>query len=450
MSLMQLMTGCWALPEPQLREIQAIYATHLRGEKIDVPAIEARLGHPLAAEQKDYSVLSGGVALLEASGVCAPKANLMMQISGGISTQILAAQITAAAADPVVRSIVLAIDSPGGNVLGVHEAAEAILAASKVKPLVAHTSEQLTSAGYYMGAAANAVFVSGPLVQVGSIGVLVARSYDPTLTKGEDIITAGKYKALGNSKEPLSAESRAIVQADVDYAYSIFVDSVARYRGTTSALVLEHMADGRVFRGQQAVDAGLVDGVSTLSALLDAMATDPAKFATRRSARFSAKAAGSPQSKGAGAALEDDLPVHASLGNQMTDLTRESLQKDHPQLLASLQAEFSAAGAQAERDRIAGVRAQVVPGHEALVETLATDGKTTPEQAAMAVNAAVRAAHAAAATAHMKDAPAAVLPSAAPEKSGTKDDVGAVEQAKAYAAEHGVTFLAAIKALKLR
>lgn len=42
-------------------------------------------------------------------------------------------------------------------------------------------------------------------------------------------------------------------------------------------------------------------------------------------------------------------------------------------------------GADAERRRIQGVEAQVIPGHEKLIETLKFDGKTTPEQAAVAV-----------------------------------------------------------------
>src|SRR3989344_5450296 len=56
------------------------------GDKIDIEAIEARLGRPLAHEQQDYSLEPGGVALLRLSGVMSPKANLFMRVSGGIST----------------------------------------------------------------------------------------------------------------------------------------------------------------------------------------------------------------------------------------------------------------------------------------------------------------------------------------------------------------------------
>jgi len=42
-------------------------------------------------------------------------------------------------------------------------------------------------------------------------------------------------------------------------------------------------------------------------------------------------------------------------------------------------------GAQSERDRISAVRAQTIPGHEALIEQMAFDGKSTAADAALAI-----------------------------------------------------------------
>jgi ClpP class serine protease len=285
------------------------------------------------------------------------------------------------------------------------------------------------------------------VVQVGSIGVVVSRNYNPNATAQEEHIVAGKYKRLAKANEPLSEESRAVVQADVDYVYSLFVDDVAAYRGTTSETVLERMADGRVFRGQQAIDAGLVDGVSTLDALVEQMATDATQFATRRKARFVAGWKAPKQSTGAGAAREDDNPATTQGNpNMEATVTRESLQKDHAPLFAALQAEFTAMGAQQERERIAAVRATAVPGHEALVETLAFDGKTTAGEAALQVNAAVKAAHLAAAAAHTKDAPPAA-PGAAAPKDTPVTKAEQVAKAQVVAKEKGIDFIAAMKEL---
>ena len=69
MQLIDFLTSPWAIVPDKLLEIQAIYATHLRGEKIDIEAIEARLGRPLANDQQAYRVEPGGIAVLSVAGV---------------------------------------------------------------------------------------------------------------------------------------------------------------------------------------------------------------------------------------------------------------------------------------------------------------------------------------------------------------------------------------------
>ena len=83
----------------------------------------------------------------------------------------------------------------------------------------------------------------------------------------------------------------------------------------------------------------------------------------------------------------------------------DKLKADHPDLVAAiaaeacdgminqeeLQTQITAArteGATAEAARINDVRAQVIPGHEALVETMAFDGKSTGADTALAIVAA--------------------------------------------------------------
>ncbi len=82
--------------------------------------------------------------------------------------------------------------------------------------------------------------------------------------------------------------------------------------------------------------------------------------------------------------------------NIMDKMTLESLAKDEPDLLASIQkiaktdglSEGEALGATKERERILEVLKQSMPGHEALVEKLAFDGKTTGPEAAVQILAA--------------------------------------------------------------
>lgn len=431
MTLLDLITGLWAIEPDKLREIQAIYATHLRGDKIDVAAIEARLGRPLSNEQQRYSVEPGGVAVLQMSGILAPKANMLMQVSGSMSTQMATRQLESAMADSRVRAIVLAIDSHGGSVIGAPEMAAAVHAMAREKPIVAHSDGAMASAAYWIGSAANAVYISGPTVQVGSIGVVATHNYNPSAAQKTESFTAGRYKQAIKSTEPLSEEMRSVMQADVDYVYTLFVDDVARQRGVTSEQVLERMADGRVFRGQQAIDAGLADGVSALDALVESLAQDPAQHGARRKAVFALAA---PQSPSAGAAPKDEPPPRKE--NLMpeditkaTPLTRASFEQDHPAMFAQLRAEFMTLGATRERERIQAVQAvgDGLPGHEKLLAALAHDGKTTAAEASLAVLAAEKQARAAAAAAHKADAPQPAAPSA-PAAPGDQPTAAALAQ----------------------
>lgn len=454
--LADLVHGIWAITPSMLAELQSIYDTHMRGEKINVAAVEARLGHQLENRQAGYSILRGGVAVLPIEGVIAPKANLFTQISGGASAQILAREMRAAGADPKVSAVIQLLDTPGGNVLGIPELAQAVLDVSAIKPVVSFTDGQMCSAGVWVGTAANHIFGSGSTVEVGSIGCLVTHRDVSGADEKDGVkvthITAGKYKALGSPHQQLSKDARAEIQARVDYCYSLFVDAVAAHRGVDAETVLEHMADGRVFRGQQAMDAGLLDGFMSLDALIESLATDPAKYAKRAVSRFARKA--TTPTSGAGARADEPPTIvegASSMGTENTTpaapaaVTLESLQRDHSGVYAAV----LALGATAERNRQAEVRAQLLPGHEALIEKLAGDGMTTGAQAAMAVLAAENTLRKNAQREHEEDAPTPVKGAApaADQPGGNKTRQQQADDAEAYVAKNGGSISAAMKAM---
>jgi ClpP class serine protease len=313
MRLLEMMTGPWAILPETLLELQSIYATYLKGEKIDIAAVETRLGRPLVAEQQRYELREGGVAVLSATGVMAPKANLFMQVSGGISTQMLARQFDSMAADPRVKAVIFAPDSPGGNVLGVPAAVRALRSLAAAKPTVTVVEGVMASAMYWVGSAANQVHIEGETDMAGSLGVVQRVSWEPAEPNARTLVR-GKYKRASINGQPPSAEYLAQAEQQLDYLYSLLVDSVAQHRGTTSDLVLERMADGRVFIGQQAIDAGLVDGVSTVDAMVEKLATNPKPYAARRKAVFSGPRKGA--APGARATQPPALPAARTEGEQ--------------------------------------------------------------------------------------------------------------------------------------
>lgn len=468
MNLIDFLTSPWAILPEKLLEMQAIYATHFRGEKIDIAAVEARLGRPLSNEQQEYMVREGGVAVLSVSGVITNKANLFSKVSGMASAQQLTAQVSSMRADPRVRGVVLDFDTPGGSVFGIPALASEIRALAEEKPTVSVSTGMMASAGYWTGSAANAVYISGETDYVGSIGVVATHSYNPRDTGSKVTeITAGRYKRMASDNAPLTEEGRAYIQAQVDEIYRAFVDAVAQSRKVSAEQVIERMADGRIFVGQQAIDAGLADGIATVETMVDRMATDPQKYASRRKAVFAIGAA----LPAAGVAAVEGDPVKADEPVPPVEPTAipkgESMNPqeiaakfvaENPEAAAIVRAEGSAA----ERSRIQAVREQSLPGHEKLVEALAFDGKTTGPEAAAAVLAAERAKLASQAAARAADAvpPVAQAPAADVEPPAANIGKGGMitadvdpqaldDAAKQYQAQNpGVSYLDAVKAVQ--
>lgn len=285
MRVIDVLNSPWAIVPDKLQEIQAIYATHLRGEKIDIKGIEAKLGQPLQNKEQGYEVIDG-VAVIPVDGVVSKRMNLFSQISGGASTELIGRDIRAALADPAVHSLLLQVDSPGGTVDGTQELAQLIHGARGQKPIVTYVDGMMASAAYWIGSAASKAFIGSDTAQVGSIGVVASHTdysrREEMLGMKTTEIFAGKYKRIASSHKPLSEDGQQYIQDMVDYLYSVFVADVAKQRGTDTETVLQNMADGRVFTGQQAVNAGLVDGVATMTGLIAKLNADRTDAAQRR------------------------------------------------------------------------------------------------------------------------------------------------------------------------
>jgi signal peptide peptidase SppA len=435
MNILDILNAPWAIEPSKLLEIHAVYAAHLAGERIDLKAVEARIGRPLANEQKPYQVVDG-VGIISVEGVIAKKANMFADISGGASSQAARNSLALANADPLVHSIILAVDSPGGTVDGIQTLTDSVRASRTAKKVVTLGSGMIASAAYWFGSAAGEVYIAENTTAVGSIGVVTAHRDVSGQEAARGIktteLSAGKYKRIASQFGPLSEDGRQSIQAHLDYMYSLFVDAVAANRGTTADVVLEKMADGRVFIGQQAIDAGLVDGVITLEALIEKLNTDRG-LAGRAPTPSRAGPARNPTTKLSGATVD-----------------RAEIEANHPALAAELRAD----GARQERERIQAVEGQLIAGHEALINTLKFDGTSDAGAAAVAVLSAEKKARQAHADASKNDAPspvkvvpaATVVPPAAEAGADTPEAMAA--KTKAYMAEHpNTTFLAAYKAV---
>jgi ClpP class serine protease len=81
-------------------------------------------------------------------------------------------QLATAARDASVSSILLDMDSPGGEAVGSFEAADAVRAAAGVKEVVAVVSGMAASAAYAIASAATRIVTTSSGIS-GSIGVVM-------------------------------------------------------------------------------------------------------------------------------------------------------------------------------------------------------------------------------------------------------------------------------------
>jgi signal peptide peptidase SppA len=265
----------WAIRREIFETMLEVFDRHARGEGFNRAAVEAAIGKPLNNQPQPYQVIDG-VAVLNLVGVLGKRMNLFAEISGGTSTQLLQQQLATALSDPTAHSILLYIDSPGGEIDGTQALATDVFNARARKRIVAVGEGQIASAAYWIGSAAERLYIADDTTVAGSIGVIgqhvdMSRAQEMRGVKTTEI-TAGKYKRIASSFAPLSDEGRQTIQDVVDHIYGVMVDDIARNRGTNAQTVLRDMADGRLFLGQQAVDAGLVDGFGRVDALIAMLA----------------------------------------------------------------------------------------------------------------------------------------------------------------------------------
>jgi len=258
----------WAVTPAMLAVIARVISTRLAGEPDDEAGLVA------AAElraARDVQASGPVVAVIPIHGVIAPRMNLFSEISGGTTFEGLGQDLQQAVDNPEVQSIVLDINSPGGNVAGATEFARQVLAARTKKPIYAHAQHQACSAAYWLASCATEV-IATPSASVGSIGVFAL--YDDVSAALEklgvkrQVFAAGRYKAEGVDGGPLTDEAKAYLKARVDGAYGRFIGDVAKGRGLSTGEVRTSFGEGRAVDADEALALGMIDRIDTFATTL--------------------------------------------------------------------------------------------------------------------------------------------------------------------------------------
>ncbi|KAF1298619.1 signal peptidase [Enterococcus sp. JM4C] len=164
-----------------------------------------------------------------------------------------------------VKALLLEVNSPGGGVYESAELARALqdLQQEKKIPIYVSMKNMAASGGYYISAHADKIFATNETV-TGSIGVIMSNlNYSGLLEKlgiDDATVKSGALKDMGSATRPETKEEVQVLQAYIDSAYNRFVTIVSEGRGMSVPEVKE-VADGRIYDGKQALDAGLVDAI---------------------------------------------------------------------------------------------------------------------------------------------------------------------------------------------
>lgn len=245
---------------------QALFDKFLRHEDLEKDA--AHFGE---FQTSDFSpTFIEGVAVIPILGTLVNRRSSVGFFGGDISHQDIAATLIEAVADNSVRSILLDIDSGGGEANGAFDLSETIRELDAEKPIFAIANDAAFSGAFAIASAARKIFVTRT-GGVGSIGVIAHHVDISEMHKNIGVkitpIFAGDFKGELSPFQPLSEGAKARVQADVDKTFEMFVNLIAEHRGLSAEKIISTKAG--LFFGQDAVTLGLADQVATFDGAME-------------------------------------------------------------------------------------------------------------------------------------------------------------------------------------
>lgn len=216
------------------------------------------------AKMESASVGGPHTAVVELRGVIADQEEA--------SADNLISALRDAFEDANTKGVVLRINSPGGSPVQsgyVYDEIKRLRALHPDIKLYAVITDLGASGAYYIAAAADEIYADKASL-VGSIGVTAASfGFVGTMEKlgvERRTYTSGEHKAFLDPFQPEKPEERQFWQTVLDTTHQQFIDQVKAGRGDRLKETPD-MFSGLVWSGEQALDLGLIDGLSSTSAV---------------------------------------------------------------------------------------------------------------------------------------------------------------------------------------
>src|SRR5262245_14064139 len=268
--LLSLNDRPWAMGRAALNSLVAACG------QMDFEAVAARMGTPL---DNDRGVTNyHGTAVVNIRGPLFRYRSIWTWLLGGTAVEQTALALHTAVDDPTVQRIVLAINSPGGGIDGINELANMIRAANQTKPVTAYVEGMAASGAYWLASAAGRI-VADETAQLGSIGVLATVIDDRAAEEKHGV---KRYEIISSQSplkrtDPGTDQGRAQLQQMVDALAAVFIQKVAKFRGTSEEKVISGFGQGAVMPARDAVSVGMADALGSLEGLLGAGSDDPVR-----------------------------------------------------------------------------------------------------------------------------------------------------------------------------
>ncbi|UXX40695.1 MULTISPECIES: S49 family peptidase [Wolbachia] len=246
------------------------------------------LCRPMMIEQKSFDLLSlyngkqpifknikhavnqniEKTAVIAIHGILTKKPGAFDDFLGMTSYEKIQEEIEEALSNKDIETILLDIDSPGGEVNGIFDLADFIYESRAKKRIIAIANDDAYSAAYAIASSAEKVFVSRTS-GIGSIGVIASHIDQSGFDEKQGIkyttVFAGSRKNDLNPHEPMTSESLESLQKEVDRLYEMFVQLIARNRGLSIEKI--RSTEAGLYFGEKAVEIGLADGITILSSI---------------------------------------------------------------------------------------------------------------------------------------------------------------------------------------
>ena len=166
-----------------------------------------------------------------------------------------------------VKAVVLRIDSPGGSATASEAMWQAVKETSNEKPVVVSMGDMAASGGYWLATAGDTILAS-PHTLTGSIGVFgmhlsLGRMMETKLGITYDHVSTSDFADMFSGMRPLRDAERALFERSLGQIYTKFLERVSESRGMTVDAV-DAIGQGRIWTGEAALNAGLVDQLGDL------------------------------------------------------------------------------------------------------------------------------------------------------------------------------------------